>query len=78
MYTTHATQYAEAIADNVYNANLDRPSLLSMMPDVRGKEVLDLGCGPGEYAAELVGSGASVTALDASPGYDLNLMLNIL
>jgi SAM-dependent methyltransferase len=34
--------------------------------DVGGKHVLDAGCGPGLYGAELVSSGADVVAFDAS------------
>lgn len=47
LYTTHAEAYAEAIRDNVHNALLERPTMLSMLPLFRGKQVLDLGCGPG-------------------------------
>lgn len=66
MYSEHAREYAAAIRDNNYNANYDRPSLLSLLPDVRGKTVIDLGCGPGEYAETLLNQGARVTAVDGS------------
>ncbi|WP_217907710.1 class I SAM-dependent methyltransferase [Desulfosediminicola ganghwensis] len=66
MYTRYAREYERAIEDNIYNARFERPSLLSMLPDVAGKSVLDLGCGPGVYAEILLQRGAEVTAVDAS------------
>jgi SAM-dependent methyltransferase len=41
--------------------------VLDLLGDVSGLEVLDAGCGPGLYAAELVGRGARVVGFDASP-----------
>ncbi|OED43458.1 hypothetical protein ACH42_10050 [Endozoicomonas sp. (ex Bugula neritina AB1)] len=41
MYTLYSREYEEAIADNVYNAHLERPSMLSMLPDLKGQRVLD-------------------------------------
>ncbi|MGI9276139.1 MAG: class I SAM-dependent DNA methyltransferase [Endozoicomonas sp.] len=66
MYTRFASEYEAAIVDNVYNAHLERPSLLSMLPELEGKSVLDLGCGPGVYAEYLMLQGATVTATDIS------------
>ena len=67
MYSRFARKYAAAILDNIYNAHLERPSLLSMLPDLEGQSVLDLGCGPGVYAEYLLSQGAAVTATDISP-----------
>lgn len=67
MYTIHAGDYEKAILNNVYNAHLERPSMLSMLPDLKGKSVLDLGCGPGVYAEHFMNHGATVTASDISP-----------
>jgi SAM-dependent methyltransferase len=39
---------------------------LSLLPDVRGKEVIELGCGPGYYAVRLMEEGARWTGLDIS------------
>lgn len=50
MYTKHAGKYAEVVKENIYNALLERPSTLAMLDDVAGKDVIDMGCGPGEYA----------------------------
>lgn len=66
MYTRHASEYEQAIENNIYNAHFERPSLLSMLPDVAGCSVLDLGCGPGVYTDILLKRGAKVTAVDIS------------
>jgi 2-polyprenyl-3-methyl-5-hydroxy-6-metoxy-1,4-benzoquinol methylase len=39
---------------------------LALSPDVRGKRVLDAGCGPGAYAEWLLNHGAVVMGLDVS------------
>jgi SAM-dependent methyltransferase len=59
-FEAHATRSA-------YNAHYDRPAVLALLGDVQGRRVLDLGCGPGLYAEELVARGADVTGVDASP-----------
>jgi SAM-dependent methyltransferase len=41
--------------------------MLELLGDVAGRRILDAGCGPGLYAAELVGRGAEVVGFDASP-----------
>jgi len=66
MYHEYASEYDQAVRDNAYNAHFERPSLLAMLPDVNAKKVLDLGCGPGVYAQQLIDSGAVLTAIDGS------------
>lgn len=66
MYSQYAKEYGEAVKDNLYNALYERPSLLSMLPSVKGSSILDLGCGSGIYAKELLKRGATVTAIDSS------------
>ncbi len=39
---------------------------MSLLPEVEGKRVLDMGCGPGVYAELLASKGAEVVALDVS------------
>lgn len=65
-YNGYAAGYAESAADNVWNARLDRPTVLGLIGDVDGKRVLDAGCGPGLYAEELVGRGAAVVGFGQS------------
>ena len=51
-----------------YGAELPTEADLRLCGDVRGKRVLDLGCGAGENAIALARQGAHVIALDASVG----------
>lgn len=49
------------------NALFETPSLFSLLPDLKGKRILDLGCGCGDHCAEFIRLGAaSVTAIDIS------------
>lgn len=66
-YEKMAEKYAARIETAPYNAYIERPATLSLLPDVKGKHVLDAGCGPGLYAEILLELGATVTAIDASP-----------
>lgn len=57
------------IRDNEANANnlFEIPALFSMMPDLKGKKVLDLGCGFGEHCKQFVNRGAEkVVGIDIS------------
>lgn len=57
------------IRDSEVNANnlFEIPALFSMMPDLNGKKVLDLGCGFGEHCMRLIKDGAEqVTGIDIS------------
>lgn len=47
---------------------LEEPEVRRIAGEVRGLEVLDLGCGTGRHTAWLSRAGARVTALDFSPG----------
>src|SRR5439155_6742852 len=51
---------------NDYRNHYLMPRLLAMLGDVRGRSVLDLGCGEGGYARELSRRGARVTGVDGS------------
>ena len=62
-----ANEYAERIEAAPYNAYIERPAMLSLLPDVKGKHVLDAGCGSGFYSEILLNRGAIVTAIDVSP-----------
>jgi len=65
-YDPFAAAFARHAEDSAYNAYYDRPALLDLLGDVAGRRVLDAGCGPGRYAAELVRRGARVTGFDES------------
>ncbi|WP_087112769.1 class I SAM-dependent methyltransferase [Parendozoicomonas haliclonae] len=67
MYSEYAEQYDQAVQDNIYNAHFERPSLQALLPEIRGLNVLDLGCGTGVYAQYLLDQGAdAVTCIDYS------------
>lgn len=66
IYDAMAGNFEEHAAKGLYNAYYDRPAVLSLLPPVEGKRVLDIGCGPGLYAQWLVEHGASVVGIDIS------------
>ena len=67
-YEALAEAYAAVIDTKPHNAFYERPATLSLLPEeVRGKRVLDAGCGPGVYSEWLMEHGAEVVAVDASP-----------
>jgi SAM-dependent methyltransferase len=66
-YETLADGYNERIDHKPHNAYYDRPNTLALLPDVKGKAILDAACGPGKYAEILLAQGAQVTGFDISP-----------
>ncbi len=66
-YKKLAKKYAEIINFKPHNAEYERPGLLKLIPNVKGKKVLDAGCGTGSLTEWLVNNGADVTGVDASP-----------
>jgi len=66
-YDVFADEFLDHARVSIYNAHYDRPVCLELLGDVAGRDVLDVACGPGLYAAELVARGARVTGLDISP-----------
>ena len=65
-YDELAEAYAAMVDTKPHNAYYERPATLSLLPEVKGRRVLDAGCGPGAYAEWLVEHGAEVVALDAN------------
>ncbi len=65
-YQDLAEAYDAKVDTKPHNAYYDRPAVLSLLPDVAGKDVLDAGCGPGAYAAILLKRGARLVACDVS------------
>jgi SAM-dependent methyltransferase len=66
-YDVFADEFLDHARDGFYNAGYDRPACLALLGDVTGQRVLDAACGPGLYAAELIGRGAQVVGSDRSP-----------
>ena len=59
----------KSIRENPINENnlFEVPSLMSMLPDISGMEIMDLGCGFGEHCVKYVEMGAkSVVGVDIS------------
>lgn len=67
--TTYSLRSSSATpgAASITPATTGRPACLALLGDVTGKRVLDAACGPGLYAAELIGRGARVVGFDHSP-----------
>jgi SAM-dependent methyltransferase len=66
-YDTFAERYARENESGLLNNYYERPAVLSLLGDVEGRRVLDVGCGAGPLSALLVARGASVVGFDASP-----------
>ncbi|MFB3895630.1 MAG: class I SAM-dependent methyltransferase [bacterium] len=66
-YQALAENYSRRINTKPHNAYYERPATLSLLPKVKGKRVLDAGCGPGKYAEILTQHGAQVYGIDLSP-----------
>ena len=65
-YDAIAAEYATKVDSAPFNAFYERPAMLSLLPAVEGLRILDAGCGPGWYSAQLLARGASVDAIDGS------------
>jgi ubiquinone/menaquinone biosynthesis C-methylase UbiE len=61
-----AEHYAAGVDTKFENVYIERPGTLSLLSDVSGKRVLDVGCGPGSYSEWLIAHGAEVVAIDFS------------
>lgn len=66
-YEIFADEFLDHARESFYNAHYDRPVCLDLLGPVDGRTVLDVACGPGLYAEELVARGARVIGLDNSP-----------
>lgn len=69
-YSDHATLWAQHKRDkeNISHEYLEKPAMYAVLPDLRGKRVLAIGCGSGEECQELKTRGAlEVVGIDSSP-----------
>ena len=61
-----ADAWIEHADSSAYQRAFLRPRMLALAGPVKGRRVLDLGCGEGTYARELTRQGARVTGIDGS------------
>ncbi len=66
-YDAMAADYVAEVERSPYLTLYEQPALRGLLPPVRGRRVLDAGCGAGRNAVWLVEQGAEVVGLDASP-----------
>ena len=66
-YEEMAEYYFKYVDTKPFNAYYERPATISLLPDVKGKHVLDAACAAGWYTKWLLDNGANVTAMDFSP-----------
>ncbi|MFD9723638.1 class I SAM-dependent methyltransferase [Streptomyces sp. NPDC059072] len=67
-YDGFAEAYSAENENNLVNAYYERPAMPALAGDVRGRRILDAGCGSGPLSAALRDLGADVTGLDVSSG----------
>ena len=65
-YDDMAELYAEKSETSVYNVYYERPATKAIMPDIKGKKVLDAGSGGGILTEWLIEQDADVIACDIS------------
>lgn len=65
-YDDFAVAYARSNESNLFNAHYARPEVVRLLGDLRGRRVLDVGCGSGTLTESLVEQGAVVTGSDRS------------
>ena len=66
-YDAMGAAYETDNRTSAFNAYFERPATISLLGDIDGKRVLEVGCGPGTLTEWLVDHGALVTAIDISP-----------
>jgi len=59
-YEILAEAYASVVETKPHNPYYERPATLSLLPEIKGKRVLDAACGPGIYSEWLLSRGAAV------------------
>lgn len=66
-YEQMADLYADDADVDPIKVSYDRPTILAMAGDVRGKRVLDVGCASGGLTEALLERGATVVGIDLNP-----------
>lgn len=66
-YDSFAQSYSRDNESGLFNAHYERPAMIELAGDVRGRRVLDAGCGSGPLSEALRARGAIVAGFDSSP-----------
>ena len=61
-----AKYYENYVDTKPFNAYYERPATLSLLPELKNKKALDIGCAGGWYTKYLLDNGADVTAVDVN------------
>lgn len=64
--TYHNERTSQKTGSYFYNECIEMPTTLSLFGSIKGKRILDVGCGTGIYARELLKRGAIVHGIDQS------------
>ncbi len=67
IFKDQADTYAVFADKNPVNRDYDRPTILRLAGEIKGRRVLELGCAAGGLTAHLVERGADVTSVDTAP-----------
>jgi SAM-dependent methyltransferase len=65
-YDEMAKYYENYVDTKPWNAWYERPATLSLLPEVKNKKILDMGCAGGWHTKYLLDKGADITAIDAN------------
>ena len=65
-YDSFARSYAAANESGLFNNYYARPAMIELAGDVRGRRLLDAGCGSGPLTDDLRARGAEVSGFDSS------------
>ncbi len=66
-YQALAERYSQIAESKAENGYIEHPAIRKQLGNVKGKVVLDAGCGPGILATYMLNEGADVTGFDISP-----------
>jgi SAM-dependent methyltransferase len=65
-YDEMAKYYENYVDTKPWNAYYERPAVLSLLPEIKNKKILDTGCAGGWYTKYFLDHGADVMAMDVN------------
>lgn len=68
-WENNAAQWIKHIHRDIFKTHVIAPAFLDMLPDVRGNEGLELGCGTGDMTFAVVEKGGRMTGTDISTNF---------